>query len=117
MLLLFKIVIAIMLIFLALGLACAVWLVFRCEPGIGTRRAKHPAAADPYFFPIGDVPGFTRQQLDQLALASHARITADPLRRSLDISASASALRRNAAGGRRVPSWAPTGRNSPGDYR
>jgi hypothetical protein len=112
----FKILIAIMLIFLALGFACAVWLAFRREPGIGPRGVKHPTAADPYAFPIGDVPGFSREQLDEVTLASFRRIARDPLRRSLDLQPSAGALRRKAAGRHLArPSGMPAGRTLAGD--
>jgi hypothetical protein len=68
------------------------------------------------------VPGFSQAQLDRLTADMLARINRDPLRRSLDISPSAGALRRNAAGVRQVPSWMTAGRTSslgrkPGDPR
>lgn len=63
-----KIVIAILLVFAALGLLCAV--------RIG-RRATPPA--DPFFHPFGEMPGFTAEQLRAIAPPIKNN---DPLRRS-----------------------------------
>lgn len=64
-----KIIIAILLAFTALGLACAVF--------IGRRR---DAPADPFSKPFGEMPGFTGEQLRRIA--PMPRHHGDPLRRS-----------------------------------
>ena len=96
-----SIVISIFAVFTALGLFSAVW--------IGRRRLGQPVPADPFSSAFGDVPytGFTTRQLS--ILAPGLRST-DPLRRSLDFSASAGALQRNATGGRQVRPLIPAGR-------
>lgn len=57
--------------FTALGVVCAAWFV---RP----RRRQH----DPFFHPFGDVPGFSDQQLREIARRSAHRIARDPQRRS-----------------------------------
>lgn len=49
-------------IVMALGLACGVMAALR-GMGIGRR----PPAVDPYFHPFGDMPGFTREELETIA--------------------------------------------------
>lgn len=61
-----KIVIGILLVFTAIGLACAVRLSLRRGP-------------DPFARPFGDVPGFSAEQLRAISGTPHPR---DPLRRS-----------------------------------
>ena len=62
MLLLLKLLILIFSIFVALGIACAITLV-RQGKGVG----RSPVPVDPYFHPFGEVPGFTREQLEAIA--------------------------------------------------
>jgi hypothetical protein len=50
-------------IIIALGLACAILAALRGR-GIGRQC---PPPADPYFHPFGDMPGFTREQLETIA--------------------------------------------------
>jgi hypothetical protein len=64
-----KIVICVLLVFAALGIACAV--------RIGWRR---DTPADPFATPFGEMPGFTAEQLRHIAPVR--RYGCDPLRRS-----------------------------------
>lgn len=48
-------------IVIALGLACAIAVALL---GIGRRRRP---VVDPYFHPFGDMPGYTREQLELIA--------------------------------------------------
>lgn len=64
--------IIILSVFTAIALACAVRLSFRrCD-----------ARPDPYFHPIGEVPGFTAEQLRAITSRSMSRIEQDAQRRS-----------------------------------
>ncbi len=104
-----KIVITILLVFNALGLACALAIALRRDAGIGRRSS--PGPADPFFYPIGDMPtleqrfirrlprkesallygegktrtGFTAEQLRAIARGSEESIRRDPLRRSFAV--------------------------------
>lgn len=78
-------------LFTAIGLACAVRIALWPGP---TRR-------DPFLHPFGDVPGFSDQQLRELAKRSAERIARDPLRRSFatrDLVSDGDALRTEADG-------------------
>jgi hypothetical protein len=87
----FKILLGLMMVFTAIGLACAVL--------VGSRR---PARPDPFAEPFGEMPGFTSEQLARLA----PRVkTSDPLRRSFatrpirDLRSGGVALRTGAGSG------------------
>jgi len=105
------VLIQIALVVIALCMACAVWHAVRRAPGIGL-RTRHPQF-DPFDHAFGDVPGFSRAQLDRFEASSRERAKRDVLNRSLDISPSATALRR-IAGGRHSdgPSGVSAARNS-----
>lgn len=60
-----KIIIGILLVFTAIGLLCAVGIARSRDSGIGRRR---PPAADPFFHPFGEMPGFTQEQLARFPL-------------------------------------------------
>jgi hypothetical protein len=62
----FQIILAILIVFTAIALACAVrlWTAPTRGHGIGRRR---PPPADPFSRPFGDMPGFTRAQLEEIA--------------------------------------------------
>lgn len=64
--------ISILSVFTAIALACAVRIALR--PGRAT--------VDPYFHPIGDVPGFSAEQLLAISKRSMTRIEQDAQRRS-----------------------------------
>lgn len=60
---------SIVLVFIALGLVSAVMVSRPREPRAG-RRLNGPAgrpAFDPHFYPYGDMPGFSREQLEAIA--------------------------------------------------
>ncbi|MCP1832794.1 hypothetical protein [Bradyrhizobium sp. USDA 4545] len=59
-----KILTAIALVFIALGLVCAVMVSRPREPRVG--RRLH-GSADPYRYPFGDMPGFSREQCEAIA--------------------------------------------------
>ncbi len=95
-------------VFIAIGLALAViWL--------GRRRSDATPAEpsfDPYRHPFGDVEGFSREQLEEIARrlpndAQNFVLPDGPLYRF----PSAGALQADAGGGRSIPSGAPAVRN------
>lgn len=110
------IVICITLMFIALSIACAVWIGRRRRTGIGQ------VAADPFSVPFGEMPGFSAEQLARIAPVVRYR---DPLNRSFAtrpidpivgeriVYSAGLALRpRNADGGQSVfPSWLAAIRN------
>lgn len=112
MLLAFKIVIFVSAIWIALSFACALRVARR------RRTGASQVVGDPYFYPFGDVPntGFTDRQLDLATVNYRRALDRDALNRSLDISPSANAPRRNTAAGELrtspVPSWLLAGRTS-----
>lgn len=65
------IVLTIAFVFIALGLACAVWIGRRCPP-----------PADPFSVPFGEMPGFSAEQLRRIAPPV---CNDDPLRRSFAV--------------------------------
>lgn len=87
-----RIAIAVLTVFTALGLACAVWIAL---------RMRHPQG-DPFASPFGEVPstGFTAEELEAVA---PSRLTGDVLNRSLDLPVSAGVPQRTATGGRSMP--------------
>lgn len=70
------IILGIALVFTAIGLLCAVGIALRRDPVRICRR--RPPAADPFFHPFGDMPGFTDAQLRAISRQPHP---GDPLRR------------------------------------
>jgi len=104
-----KIIIVILSLFSALCLCCALW--------VGLRRDT--TQADPFFEPFGDMPGFSREELEMIATRLPPDQIDHPLLDGpLSRFPSAGALRRDAGGGRSdVPSGASAVRNalSPGD--
>jgi hypothetical protein len=115
-----KLVIFILLVFTALGLASAVTIADPRSQGIG--RRKGPAASvDPADLPIGSLPRFASERAPGYSARELRALTreppaSDPLRRSFyarniaDIG-SASALPRSADGGLSVPSGQAAVRN------
>lgn len=92
MLLALKLTIIILSVFTAIGLACAV--------KISRRRMYAPA--DPYQNPFGDMPGFSAEQLRQIARMPTPPAW-DPQRRSFatrPLKSGGLALRPDAGGGR-----------------
>jgi hypothetical protein len=88
---LITIAITILSVFTAIGLACAVRIALKPQP----------RQCDPFFHPFGDVPGFSDQQLREIARRSAERIARDPLRRSFatrDLVSAGAALRTEADG-------------------
>lgn len=63
--------IVIVSLFIAIGLACAVRIALPRKP-----------ASDPFSIPFGEMPGFSEAQLRAIARRSEARSRRDPLRRS-----------------------------------
>jgi len=81
-------------VFTAIGLACAVRIAL---------RPPAPVRRDPYLQPIGDVPGFSAEQLREIERQANERIARDPLRRSfatrdLNLNSAGLALRTEADG-------------------
>ncbi len=68
----FNIIVCILIVFTAIALLCAVRIALW----------PSPARCDPFFHPFGDVPGFSDQQLREMARRANDRIARDPLRRS-----------------------------------
>jgi hypothetical protein len=87
--------IVLLAIYIALGLACALWVGRRRRTGPNDRASAGWAAADPFFYPIGDCPTVPRER--QL-LAGNFSAWGIP-KTSLKPSA-AVAHRRNEGGGR-----------------
>jgi hypothetical protein len=74
MILALKIIIAVLSTFTAIGLLCAVGIARSRDPvRIGRRR---PPAADPFFHPFGEMPGF-KEQLARFA-PRYPGVTATP---------------------------------------
>lgn len=91
-----KVLILVVLIFIALCIACAIFLALR-DVRKGPRMFASPRP-DPYSSAFGDVPytGFTARQLGDVAPLSGRR---DPLNRTLDFSPSAKSVGRDAGSG------------------
>ena len=89
-----KIIIAMASMFVALGVACAMW--------IGLRR-QHPPQPDPLDPPLGEVMGFSQEQLEHFAKRSRLSMRRDPCNRSLDFSFPPETPQRTATGGRSMP--------------
>ena len=74
--------IVILSVFTALGMACAVAFALRPNAGIGRRR---DTPADPFLVAFGDMPGFSRWQLEAMAQTAMRNAARDPLRRSFAV--------------------------------